>query len=438
MKFYQKISLFLLFIFLAVCAIAQAEVKFTPGVDLRIRHEFWKNITDVENQSKDNRNYFRTRYRFSGDLQFSDSVDIYTRLTDEFKDYTYYPNSQKGLKFDINETVIDNLYLGVKNFAGLPVNMRFGRQDLLGQYTDGFLIADGTPLDGSRTMYFNAAQLSFHPNETNIVDFVYINDPKDDSFLPIINRMDGNQALNQTDEIGYLLDWKNSFWKNSSFETYYIYKTEDDDGGKLAQAQNSNIHTLGVFNRYEFDKSLALRTQFAYQTGSYGDYERQGWGGYVFADKTFDMQFSPKLCAGVILLSGDDPNTNTNEGWDPLFSRYPWMSELYNQSYNNETGTAYWTNLRMYRTQLQLALTKKAKLTAMYNYLQAMDNPPASATIAFGSGKNRGHLPGLRLDYAFNKNVSAYVMGEYLIPGNYYDKASDPSLFTRVELLFKF
>ncbi|MBF0523335.1 MAG: hypothetical protein HQL24_09825, partial [Candidatus Omnitrophica bacterium] len=221
MKTGQKILLTFLVIFLAVCAKAQAEIKFTPGVDLRIRHEFWKNITDFENQTKDNRNYFRTRYRFSGDLQFNDKVDVYTRLTDEFKDYTYYPNSQKGLKFDVNETVIDQLYLGIKEFAGLPLNIRVGRQDLLDQYTDNFLIADGTPLDGSRTMYFNAAQFSVKANDKNTIDFVYINDPKDDNALPIINRMDGNTTLNKTDETGYLLDWKNSSLEKLSFESYY-------------------------------------------------------------------------------------------------------------------------------------------------------------------------------------------------------------------------
>ncbi len=37
-------------------------------------------------------------------------------------------------------------------------------------------------------------------------------------------------------------------------------------------------------------------------------------------------------------MSGDDPSTDDNEGWDPLFSRWPKWSELYIYSLATEGG----------------------------------------------------------------------------------------------------
>ena len=41
-------------LFFSCCAFA--DMSFKPGVQLRLRHELWKNIFDLENSSKDNRN----------------------------------------------------------------------------------------------------------------------------------------------------------------------------------------------------------------------------------------------------------------------------------------------------------------------------------------------------------------------------------------------
>ena len=93
-----------------------AEISFKPGAEVRIRHEFWKNIFDMSNSTKDNRNYFRIKYSVFGDLIFNENVNLFTKLTDEFKSYTYFyqaSNRKKGTTFSINETVFDNLYLNI-------------------------------------------------------------------------------------------------------------------------------------------------------------------------------------------------------------------------------------------------------------------------------------------------------------------------------------
>lgn len=437
----QKASIaFFLGLILGFPQTSFARVEFKPGASLRVRHEFWKNISDQENDAKDNRNYFRIRYSFDGTLSFNEKIIAYTRLTDEFKAYTYFyqsTNRKKGINFDIDETVFDNLYLDVKDVLGAPVDIRLGRQDFMGTYGEGFLIYDGTPGDGSRTHYFNAFKTSWRMTPANQLDFIYINDPRYDSFLPIINENDPSRTLNATSEEAYVLDWQNKKIKNLTFEGYYIYKKEDDKGGVRLQSQKSRINTPGFFTKYQFDP-FAVRGQLACQKGNYGLHGREALGGYVFLDRDFKkISWAPQASVGFIYLSGDDPSTGKNEGWDPLFSRQPWMSELYSLSYNSESGTNYWTNLRMWRGELTWKIGSKIKPTVRYNFLQANDNP-ASAGFALGSGKNRGQLPQVKVDYAFTKDITAYILAEYFIPGNFYADSADESLFVRTELKIKF
>ena len=108
--------------------------------------------------AKDNRNRFRIKSSLWGKKDFNEDVSLCAKLTNEFNAYPYFyqsASSKKRLRFDIHEVVFDNLYLDVKNLLDMPVDIRFGRQDFLFTYGEGFLIMDGTPYDGSRTFYFN-------------------------------------------------------------------------------------------------------------------------------------------------------------------------------------------------------------------------------------------------------------------------------------------
>ena len=51
-------------------------------------------------------------------------------------------------------------------------------------YGEGFLLSDGTPQDGSRTFYFNAARAKWKVDERNTVDFTYITNQFQDRYLP--------------------------------------------------------------------------------------------------------------------------------------------------------------------------------------------------------------------------------------------------------------
>ncbi len=102
-----------------------------------------------------------------------------------------------------------------------------------------------------------------------------------------------------------------------------------------------------------------------------------------------------------------------------------------------ETGIqSYWTNLLALRSVLTLKPTQKMKVTLQYSYLWALEYTAASNVLS-GSSRDRGHLPIGKVEYAFNKNMSAYFLAEYFIPDDFY-KDHDPALFLRSEFQFKF
>jgi hypothetical protein len=421
-----------------------------------MRHEYWKNWKDMDNDQSDVRNYFRVKSSLWGQLAYEKKASVYAKLTNEFKAYTYFGGTttdksaaKKGYHFDINEVVFDNLYAEVKDVLDRPVDIRLGRQDLLNMYGENFLICDGTPGDGSRTFYFNAAKASWRVNEENTLDVLYINNPRDEEMLPVINRTrlvnysnrNTNkvvQSLNTTDEEAAVLYWKNKgLIEDLALEAYYIYKVEAEEGGTGLQARQGQINTIGSFAKYAWG-AWTLRGQLAGQFGDYGDADRQGVGGYGFVDKDFaDLKGKPKATLGYVYLSGDRRRTDRMEAFNPLFNRSPWLSELYNLSMASETGIiGYWTNLQMARTGAAAALTEKLKVSGYYNYLWANEQVAPSAVFS-GKGKNRGHLLQSKVEYALTKNISTYFLADYLIPGNFYQD-QDHAIFLRTECMIKF
>ena len=321
-------------------------------------------------------------------------------------------------------------------------NLRIGRQDLIGLYGENFMICDGTPGDGSRTFYFNALRTSWTVDDKNTLDVIYINNPRDDIWLPVMNGQ--TRWPNITAEEGYVVYLKNKSIKDLAFEPYYMFKREDDDYGSYMQSKTGKINTLGVFSKYSI-APWTFHAQIADQFGKYGSEDRTGQGGYLFAD--YDVRDCPlktQFSAGYVYSSGDDQGTSKNEGWNPLWCRFPIYSELYAQSFQYESGNSYWTNLQMYRLGVTVKPTEKAKFNLSYSFLRANELVTGvSANYNFsGTGKDRGQLILSKLDYTFNKSVSAYLLGEYFIPScgkhGFYTNEADPGIFVRTQLEFKF
>ncbi len=420
------------FLFFVLCIFAFCEIKFDYGFDLRLRQEYIGNIfAPAPPAGYEDDNYFRLKASLWGRWDINKNNTIFIKFSGEPRFYVEKNGFlSRGRSRSDDEFIFENLYFEFKKIGGSNLDLKIGRQDFLMQYGEGFVIMEGTPGDGSRTFYFDALKATYHFNDKNLVDFIFLYSPKED-YMPIINN--NHKKLRNSDERGIILYGKLNPLKNLSLEPYYIYKHQEEyQPNPFVTIPELDFHTIGIRKVYKFDP-WKLRGEIAYQWGKYEDgNDKSAFGGYVFLTRSFkEAKFSPSFEIGYSYLSGDKSSTAKDEGWDPVFARWPWWSELMLYYYFYDGEIAKWTNLNGWRTSLNLVLSKDTTLSLYYNYLRA--NEPN-----LGPGKERGHVPELILRHKFTDFLSSHLWVEYFIPGNYYPDTHRNSLFVRWELLFKF
>ena len=122
--------------------------------------------------------------------------------------------------------LFDALNLNFKRIGGSPLSLKVGRQDII--FGNGWLILDGTPLDGSRTIYFDAARATYAAEHIGTTfDLIYLNNDADtDRFPQQLN--DAIEDQIEQDEQGVILYARNkSLVKDWDLDGYFIYKDND-------------------------------------------------------------------------------------------------------------------------------------------------------------------------------------------------------------------
>ncbi len=103
-----RLGLFLLLPLVSCCLVAplQAEPKFSWGSYLRLRHEFWKNIFDMDNDRLDNRNFFCIKTSLWGRADLEEDITLFLKLSNENRPTVYQgvnATGNKDLHYDIKE-----------------------------------------------------------------------------------------------------------------------------------------------------------------------------------------------------------------------------------------------------------------------------------------------------------------------------------------------
>jgi hypothetical protein len=464
----MKKSFVRFFLFVVVSIVfatsAYAEHLFGPdeldtnyGAIIRVRQEIWDDVVTLDSSntgSGADRNFFRLKTSLFANLDYDKKVALFLKLTNEAKYYGTGPfNFKAGNdKFDPDELVFDNLYVDAKNIGGLPVDIRIGRQDFIGTYGEGFLLMDGTPGDGSRTYYFNAAKVNVRLSQNVNFDLTYISDPKTDVYLPSIHPsvkgslyVDNKKLLTGSDEQAFVAYGRGKI-NNLTLEPYYVYKTEQPVNGGIVPSK-LKLNTVGARLLYTVD-SWNIGGEFAHQFGDYDNGQnRRGTGGYAFVGRKYEaIPLKPEWELRYIYLSGDKPGTTDKiETWDPLFSRSPYWNELFIYTLVPETAKfggpipGYWTNLELLKASIKLNFTPATNLALSYQYLWAPESTQGLTAAMFSnSGHSRGHLPTAILSHKFSKSVDGYLQVEYFVPGNFYNKdKTDNATFFRWQLQIK-
>lgn len=453
---------------LPLMSFADANPTFRFGGDERDRWEFFNRIpsrVDVPAYSRNGENdYFRFRTRVWAECDVLTQATVRARIANESRAWIYPDMSQKPQRSTSewpDEWVFDNLYLETRDLFDKTLDLRVGRQDL--NYGNGRVLLDGTPGDGSRTLNFTAAKATLKTLPQTQIDLLGIyNEPEDQWAINGAQRdLSGfSKSPEGVTESGGGMYLKNSSLPAMPFEAYLLHKRESayvqavkpdaaghfaapaygwqtlDTSAKVLRNPDFDIETAGFRLMPAMNTTLSGNLEVAGQYGSHGESDMHGY----MVDAYLLQKVSPiaTIKGGLYLLSGDNPTTATDEGWNPLWSRCPQSSELYVFAYDAEQSVSRWSNLIDPNVGVTLNLTKKTKTIATVHYLAAMEDD------GNGSGKERGWLYQFRQEYTLAENafrakdkLTTYFLVEYLDPGNYY-KNQDNGIFARWELLYTF
>jgi hypothetical protein len=397
----------------------------------RIRQESSDNVSSLNDSAADSSTYLRLRTSISGQWLPSKKWEVNLRLTNENR-YYMAPKSDPKLKknYGVNEVFFDQLNVKWKNPGSLPLTLTMGRQDLM--LGEGFLIFDGSPLDGSRSTYFNGLRLDYTFKDKNTLTFFYMRQPKADTLLPRLN--DVKQALLEQAEQGTGLYFSGRL-KKTGLEAYLFRK----DTFKTDLLPAGAIHVAGGRVVHPFTDKLSLTAEGAVQLGKLGDKQRTGLGGYFHLDHKSGWSFPlpGQLTFGGVYLSGDDPATARYEGWDAAFSRWPKWSDSFIYLQAKESRVADWSNFISIYGSLVFEPLEKVKLNLTLHKIAAVENTAATALLS-GSGKNRGSLFIAKITYELSKNLAGHFIWESFKPGNHYFAGADSYTWIRFELFFRY
>lgn len=436
---------------------------FKWGADLRIRNEYFNNARSLSDQTPfHEQDYFRFRGRIWGSLMPHPDLDFNLRVTYEPRDWInpsfspYIKNGVGHTGWETSEGIIDTLNLKWRNIGGLPLAATVGRQDIL--LGDGWLVFEGTPGDGSRTLYFDAARLTYTllDKKTTIDLIGILQQANNNVWLPTINDLE--KSVTDQNEHAAVLWVSNKSIPAMNVDGYFIYKHDTrihDIPIANPLGDDADLFTIGARLSGDIGEHWRYRAEGAYQFGDKSDPSLQtafkskdrldvsAFGVNSRLSYLFKDPLNNQLHMSYEFLSGDNPNTKgTDEMFDILWGRWPQWSELYIYSYVNETRMSQMANLHRVGPGWTMNPNKKTDVILNYYALLADEETPTrvsakNAGLFSDDGIFRGHYIQAIVKYKFNPHLAGHLWAEFVMPGNFYAK-KDLMSFLRAELYLTF
>jgi len=364
------------------------DLDVSPIFDLRVRQE---GLDGVYHFAPDpDRNWIRVRTRggFSA-AQGAFRFDL--RLANEHRHFLTPDN----VDFDWDELIIDRLR-AVWTY-GDGASLSVGRQDII--WNKGFLMLEGHPLDGSRSIYHNAVRWQT-PLLDGLFDLSLIRNLKRDQ---LVLAGDDQRALSDADETGLAARWAGGPW-----QVAFIVKNEIDPDLVLP-----DLLTVTLAPRREFpvgeNGTLLAELAVQYQSLDAGDH----WAtaGQFFYRHKLDNQVKYDLGGFFYSAPGED-----TPGFRVPWGRWPKWSELYiytliGESTPGRVTVAAWENIAAPRAQVTFPVAGKLDGRLGATYLLAPE-PDWQA---------RGLLTQAELKFSLPHNLTGHLLWEMLDPGSFHD-----------------
>ena len=440
---------------------ALADLDFNAGADLRIRQELIKNVPGLPGGGVLNgnvrgpfTNHMRFRPRVWGEIsgvsEDAGEWRLYMRLADEFR---WCPEPYKNAQTFPGEVIIDNLFLeGTGVFDGF-LDMRLGRQDLYNYCGLDHLFVDGTPGDGSRTVYADMAAFKLHFTEESTLDLFALYNFDDTDVRWGTRRSKhtsltglGGGAETDMDDWGFGAIWGSNLAPWLPYQMFVLQKNTHEFLRGGTEHPWTQREVFGAKVVPQLDEEWFLQLEVMGQVGCNGDHDTLcGWSSYeaIGWKSSTESSIKPYARLGHHFMSGDEEAENEDGGhsaWDPVWSRGVNDSEMF--LYGTHYGAAWWSNQHFLKLTAGLEFGRAHRVEANTGPLFAAVNDG----LGGGSGYFKGYFSPLRYDFPLwladkekgeRFEVVGHLIGELFNPGDYFE-TDKPSFFFRWQVEFKF
>ncbi len=416
--------------------------------------------------------YMKYRTSLGFDWSPVSNFTLHFKITNEIRDY-YSPITKLT---DWDEIFLDQGYVSLQGGQSRLWKLSVGRQNM--SMGNGFLIMEGTPMDASRAIWFDMLRFDWWLASRHQLTFFYSYLPPDDYHTLLLGEIRKTLSEQAYHSLGIFSNMKFLY---GDWSVYWLYRqgnkkssqrltTYADTNGVILPDTIRTIYlehglqTMGTSFTYEaVPRRWSLDGEAALQWGWFDD---QGINRKTMAMAgSLNLGFylppswlwKPELSVEGVALTGDKPTTLRNEGWDPLFGRWPhnW-SELLIYSLWHETRPAWWSNIYMIRSSLRLNFSRNCELTLSWTPMWTFEkwpihlnqvvgykkttaiNPQYKMTELGGNGKFRGTLFILKMEYTLIQSVKGIWQIEAFRPGNYYSVSAEQVNWLMFGLLFRY
>ena len=472
MTVYTAAALLAALVFCAPRAVADSTnvVSFNAGGDLRIRQEIMGNVPGnpgggmqsraVRNKSK---NQVRFRMRAWGEINLGEHFRVYTRLTDEPR-WNITPQHLRAYEFP-DELVLDNLFFEGVGLLNGDVDFRVGRQDVWEPGTGSLfglphIFADGTPGDGSRTLYTDMIRATWHVTDESKFDaFTLYNSDRNKlrwgtggSRNRSLNGLGGNDP--EMDEFGAGLVWSSNIGGKDAvpYQLFSIFKRNSSYHINGVKHSAKDLTVLGARMTPRLTEELSLELEGMSQVGETSDGDFcNGWSGFAGIDWHAKISDTVKPYAkfSTIYMSGDKDAAASDGGhgaWDPLWARGVENSEMF--LYGTLYGVGWWSNLIHPKFSIGSNFGKCHKINFSTGPMFAAENDGLGHVDGRRSGDMKGWIHQARYDFplllapanasGLNRfEIFGHILAEFFNPGDYYD-TQRPAWFVRWQIDIKF
>lgn len=398
-------------VLLATAAANAADL--TPLADVRVRQEMLDGVYHFDPAQPD-RNWLRVRTRLGAALT-AGAHHGEVRLVNEHR-HVFTPDTD----LDWDEVLVDRLSWCWKPRADLSVTA--GRQDII--WPGGFLVLEGHPLDGSRTIFHDGVRLQAELPAGHL-DVAVVHNRQRPGLVLL---GDEHRDLNFGDETGVLARlvrgaWGGSFIiKDQRLRTYTAAARYAGSGGSLG--------TL--------EAELALQYQQGSAPVRWDDRRREGHG-WAVAGQAFvtrGLGHDVELQAGAFYYSGAGDHLRP---FQVPWGSWPRWSELYiytllGESTPGRPHVGHWENVAAPRVQLRRHLHRRLDGRLGATWLLAPEPELLSRGVLIQAGLEARIIDGL----------AGHLLLEWLDPGVFHDGRgglpvlSDPVSFLRWQLEWTF